>query len=50
MADAAQDSTIKTDTQTADMIYKEEIKLKFCELVTQHQAVINFVIDKKCNC
>jgi hypothetical protein len=50
MADAAQDSTIKTDTQTADMISKEEFKRKFIELVAQHEAVINFAIDKKCNC
>ena len=45
MANAAQDSTIKTDTPTTDMISKEEIKRKLSELVAQHEAVINFVID-----
>ena len=46
MADAAQDSTLKADTPTIDMISKEEFKRKFIELVAQHEAVINFEIDK----
>ena len=49
MADAAQDNTIKTNTQNADKISKEEFKRRFYELAAQHQVVINFVLDKWCN-
>ena len=46
MADAAQDSTLKADTPTIDMISKEEFMRKIIKLVAQHEAVINFILDK----